>query len=138
MKKAFTMVELLIVIVILGILSTLVLPDLFGKGEEAKKKITCIKLKGIETALKSFKADNGSYPTTREGLKILLNNSKPDKYKNYSEVPYLAGDTIPEDSWGNEVIYLYNDKSISLLSYGADMAEGGTEFDKDFGLKDCK
>jgi len=86
--------ELMVVIVILGLLASFVLPSLTGKSEEAKQKITCVQMKSISSALKMYKIDNSTYPTTEEGLKLLAD-------KNYFEVKKM-----PKDSWGNKFIYL--------------------------------
>ncbi len=69
-KKAFTLMELMVVIIILGLLASFVLPSLTGKSDEVKVKITCIEMKNIAQAIKMYKIDNSSYPTTSEGLNI--------------------------------------------------------------------
>jgi len=135
-KNGFTLIELLIVVVILGLLATLVLPNLFKKGEKAKKSITCIKMKNIKNTIEEFKSDNGTYPSTREGLAILVSNSNIDKYKNYSEAGYL--EKIPTDAWGTNIMYIKENSKYTLISYGADKEEGGKAFDADFKLSDCK
>ena len=138
MKKAFSLLELMIVIVILGLLSAVILPNVMGKGEEAKAKIVCIQIKNIEQALKSFKFDNGSYPTTEEGLEALLKNPDDSRYKNYSRTGYLDGDKLPVDPWKNSYIYLNEDSDINVISLGSDGKEGGTDEDGDITLKQCQ
>lgn len=137
-KNAFTMMELLIVIVILGLLSALVLPDIFGKSAQAKKDLTCMQLKSIEEAVKSFKSDNGSYPTVREGLNVLLENPSKEKYPNYNEVPYLGSKSVPKDSWKKEFTYIIKNDEFDVISFGADQKEGGEGIEADFGIEDCK
>ena len=83
MKKAFSLMELMVVIVILGLLAAFVLPSLTGKGEEAKAKIVCIQMKSISQSLKMFKIDNSVYPSTEEGLNLLVE-------KKYFEENFLA------------------------------------------------
>ena len=133
-RKAFSLLELMIVIVILGLLSALVLPNLLSKAETAKRKLVCIQMKQIQEALKSFKFDNGTYPTTEEGLKALLHNPDPEKYTNYAPGGYLEGKTLPKDPWKHPYVYINEDGSINLISLGADGKEGGEGDAKDLSL----
>jgi len=90
MKKAFSLIELMIVIVILGLLAAMVMPSLTGKGEEAKRNLVCVQMKSIYNgALDMFKVDNGTYPSTEEGLRALTSNPDPAKYPNYSQSGYF-------------------------------------------------
>jgi len=111
--KAFTLMELMIVIIILGLLAAFVLPNLTGKGEEAKKKIVCVQMNSIAQALKMYKIENSAYPTTSEGLSVLAK-------KNYFE-----DNKEPKDSWGNNFIYTSDGKSFEIISFGPDKKEGG-------------
>ena len=65
-KKGFTLIELMVVIMILGLLATFVIPNITGKSGEAKQKLVCIQMKSLNESLKMFKIDNGEYPTTEE------------------------------------------------------------------------
>ncbi len=112
-KKAFTLMELMVVIIILGLLASFVLPSLTGKSEEAKEKIVCIQMKSISQALKMYKIDNSTYPTTSEGLKILAD-------KNYFEDKKL-----PKDSWKQAYIYTADEDGFEIISFGANKKEGG-------------
>jgi len=134
-RKAFSLIELLIVVVILGVLASLVIPNLFKKGEKVKKELTCVKMNGLSDILKSFKSDNGLYPSTREGFSTLVSNTDEEKYKNYSEAGYL--ENLPTDAWGTDIVYIKADKSFTIMSYGADRQEGGDDFDKDFSSIEC-
>ncbi len=113
LKKAFSLMELMVVIIILGLLASFVLPSLTGKGEEAKQKLTCVQMKSISSALKMYKIDNSTYPTTEEGLKLLAT-------KNYFE-----DKKMPKDSWGNDYIYTTTEEGFEILSLGANKKEGG-------------
>ena len=130
--------ELMIVIVILGLLSALVLPNILGKGDDAKRKLVCIQMQNIEEALKSFKFDNGSFPQTEDGIEALMKNPDEQKYQNYATGGYLDGDIIPRDPWKNKFIYINTDEDIELISLGSDNKEGGKGNDKDILLKECK
>jgi len=109
-KKAFTLMELMIVIIILSLLAAFVLPNLTGKGEEAKKSIVCIQMQNISQALKMYKIKNSSYPKTSQGLKAL----------DFEE------GKLPKDSWKQRFIYtLVSKDKFDIISFGADKKEGG-------------
>lgn len=110
-KKAFSLIELMVVIVILSLLAAFVLPNLTGKGEEAKSKISCIQMKSVGQALKMYKIDKGSYPSTEEGLDSL-------KFEDSK---------IPKDSWGNDYIYIKTEDSFDLISFGSDKKENSED-----------
>lgn len=138
-RSAFTLIELMIVIVILGLLAAMIMPSLTGKGEEAKRKLVCVQMKSIYNgALDMFKIDNSSYPTTEEGLEALVKNPDPQKYPNYSQSGYFKDNEIPKDSWGRNFIYMNNDGKVELVSLGADAKEGGTKEAADIKLSQCK
>ena len=139
MRKGFSLIELMIVIVILGLLAAMVVPNLTGKGAEAKQKLTCVQMKSLYNgALDMFKVDNGSYPTTEEGLNALIKNPDPQKYPNYSSSGYLKDKKLPKDAWGRDFIYINDDGNIELISLGADGKEGGSGEAKDLKLSECK
>lgn len=114
-KKAFTLMELMVVIIILGILAAVVVPNVTGKSEEAKAKVTCIQMKNIASALKMYKIDNSSYPSTGEGLNILI------------EKKYFEDGKLPKDSWNQSFIYTSTDDSFEIISLGANKKEGGED-----------
>jgi len=115
MRKAFSLMELMVVIIILGLLASFVLPSLTGKGEEAKRKLACVQMKSISSALKMYKIDNSTYPTTSEGLKLLVNKG------------YFEDKKMPKDSWNNEYIYTTTEDGFDILSLGANKKEGGED-----------
>jgi len=135
-KKAFTLLELLVVIMILGILAAAVVPAVVGKGTDAKIKLVCVNMKGAANALKMFKMDNGMYPETEEGFEALQSNPDSDKYSNYASSSYL--EKLPEDSWGAKMVYIKTGNSFDIISYGADKREGGTEEYADIKYSACK
>lgn len=114
-KKAFTLMELMVVIIILGLLASFVLPSLTGKSDEAKDKITCIEMENIAQAVKMYKIDNSSYPSTSDGLSILI------------EKKYFEDGKLPKDSWGNNFVYTQNGDGFEIISFGGDKAEGGND-----------
>jgi len=137
-KKAFSLIELMIVIVILGLLASMVMPSLVGKAEEAKRKLVCVQMKSIyNSSLDMFKIDNGVYPSTTEGLDALSQNPDEEKYPNYSPSTYFKDSKIPKDSWGNGFIYINDEGSIEIISLGADRKEGGKNEAEDIKLSEC-
>ncbi len=111
MKKAFSLMELMVVIVILGLLASFILPSLTGKGEEAKKSIVCVQMQSVAQALKMYKIDKSLYPSTQEGLQMLAQ-------KNYFE-----DGKLPKDSWGNDFVYLLEEDKFEIVSFGPDKKE---------------
>jgi general secretion pathway protein G len=127
-KRGFSLIELMIVIVILGLLASMVMPALTSKGEEAKQKLVCVQMKSIyDGALDMYKLDHGSYPSTEEGLLAL---TKTDKY--------FKDGKMPKDSWGHKFIYINKDGKVELISLGADGKEGGKGENADIKLSECK
>ncbi len=127
-KNGFSLIELMIVIVILGLLAAMVMPSLTGKGEEAKRDLVCVQMKSIyDGALDMYKIKNSVYPSTEEGLTILTETDA-----------YFKDAKMPKDSWGREFIYLNDDGAIELISLGADKKEGGKKEGKDIRLSECK
>ena len=138
MRKAFSLIELMIVIVILGLLASMVMPNLMGKADDAKRKLVCVQMESIHEALKMFKLDNGVYPSTEEGLGALLNNPEPELYTNYASSGYLEGKKLPRDSWNGLFVYLNKEGSVELISFAADRKEGGEGEGADIRFSECR
>lgn len=130
--------ELMIVIIILGLLAALVMPNLLGKSEQAKQKLVCIQMKTIAESVKMFKADHGNFPGNEEGLEALINNQNPSKYKNYPNGGYLDSKTSPKDSWGKEYVYILEGDGFELISLGSDKKEGGDSDKTDIYFSKCQ
>jgi general secretion pathway protein G len=125
----FTLIELMVVIVILGILAGLVLPRFMGRTEEAKKTKARLQIENLEGALKLYKLDTGTYPTTEQGLDALVQKPSTGAIpKNWREGGYLEKAKVPEDPWGRPYVYIspgIKNKDFDLKSLGADGEEGG-------------
>ena len=133
-NRGFTLIELMVVIIILGILVGYVGVRIMGKPEEARRTKARVQMETLETALKLYKLDNGMYPTTEQGLQALVNPPEvgrlPGKWR---EGGYLEKGKVPKDPWGNEYVYLcpgiHDD--FDLISYGGDGEPGGEDRDED-------
>ncbi len=134
-KNAFSLLELLVVILILGILAAAVVPRVVGAGDKAKVDLVCVNMKGAANALKMFKLDNGMYPETEEGFEALQSNPDSDKYSNYSSAGYL--ENLPKDSWGSKMVYIKTGNGFDIISYGADKREGGSDEYADIKYSGC-
>ena len=138
MRKAFSLIELMIVIIILGLLASMVMPNLMGKADDAKRKLVCIQMNSIYEAAKMFKLDNGVFPSTEEGLEALISNPDAELHINYSSTPYLEGKKLPKDSWGSPFIYVNKDGTVELISFGGDRKEGGKDEGADILFSECQ
>jgi general secretion pathway protein G len=137
-NKGFTLIELMVVIMILGLLAAFVIPNVTGKSAEAKQKLVCIQMKSLNESLKMFKIDNGEYPTTEEGLSALILNPDTDIYTSYSPSAYIEGKNLPLDPWNKPYLYLNIEGAVELISLGSDGKEGGKEEERDHLLSQCR
>lgn len=140
-RRGFTLIEIMVVIVILAMLAALVGPKLMGRSDDAKLTDAKVQIKNIETGLKFYKLDNGSYPTTEQGLNALI--TKPTIGlipKNYKDGGYLESKKVPKDPWGNDYLYISPGEhgDYDLYSYGADGAKGGEGKNSDVTSWDTK
>ncbi len=133
-NRGFTLIEIMVVIVILGILAGLIIPRIMGRPEEAKQLKAKIQIESLETALKLYKLDTGNYPDTEQGLQALVQS--PDTgapVKNWRAGGYLDKGRLPSDPWGNDFVYLSPgvNGEYELITYGADGVQGGDGKNKD-------
>lgn len=133
-NRGFTLIEIMVVIIILGILAGLLVPRIIGRPEEAKQVKAKILIEGLDTALKLYKLDNGMYPMTEQGLQALVEKPETEPIpKKWRKGGYLEKSKVPKDPWGNEFVYLspgvHGD--FDIISYGGDGAAGGEDTDKD-------
>ncbi len=128
-KGGFTLIELMIVLVILGILAGLIMPRIIGKPEEARRMKARIQINSIEQALKLYYIDNGDYPSTEQGLLALVEEPETEPVpRNWKDGGYLEKGKIPKDPWGDPYIYLspgVHSREYDLESFGADGEDGG-------------
>ncbi len=125
--RAFTLLEVLMVVVILGVLVALIVPNFIGTGEGAKKDATAIKIKSLRTQLDLFKTHCGRYPSSEEGLNALVATPEDEQVSKLWRGPYCDVAML-KDSWGNDLIYKepgeYNQTGYDLSSPGPNRVEG--------------
>lgn len=130
-QQGFSLVEVMVVIAIIGILATMILPNVLGSQEQANKQKVTADIVALENALAQYHLDNGMFPTTEQGLEALINRPTMDPQpRNYRNGGYIK--RLPEDPYGNEYLLLnpgeYDD--VDIFSPGPD-GQPGT--DDDFG-----
>ena len=132
--QGFTLIEVMVVVVILGILAAIVVPRVMSRPDEARVVRAQQDVRALSAALDLYKLDNLAYPTTEQGLEALV--TKPATLPpgaRYKDDGYLDG--VPKDPWGAEYQYLFpgQHKTFDLYSNGADGLPGGENFDADIG-----
>ncbi len=133
----FSFIEVMVVIIILGLLSSIVGVYLFDSAEQAKADATKSQIKGLETALDLYRLHNSRYPSAEQGLKALLEKPEVGFIPKNWNGPYLRGNNLPEDGWGSPYRYLsVNGKNYEIISLGADGTDGGTDLDADINSSD--
>lgn len=123
-QKGFTLLEVMVVIVILGILASFVVPNLLGNKEKADQQKAVTDIVSLENALDMYKLDNGSYPTTDQGIEALVTEPTPAP-RNYRSGGYIK--RLPADPWGNDYQYLNPGEhgAMDVFTLGADNQVGG-------------
>lgn len=136
--RGFTLIEIMVVVVILGILAAIVAPNVIGRIDDAQVTRVQGDLHGVENALKFYRLDNFRYPTTEQGLEALVNKPADPTLTNWKTGGYL--DRLPKDPWGNRYLYLNpgNHGEVDVYTLGADGRPGGEGLDADMGNWDLE
>ena len=133
--RGFTLIEIMVVIVIIGIIAALFVPNIIGRGDQARRTAVETDLRSIGATLDLYRLDNAHYPATDQGLEALV--AKPDGYpepKNYNPEAYAR--KLPTDPWGSPYVYINNGSGFDLYSLGSDGAEGGEGTSEDVFYRD--
>jgi general secretion pathway protein G len=135
-QAGFSLIELLVVLVILGLLVSIVAPNVLDQADKARVQKVHADFKAIGTALKIYRLDNFIYPTSEQGLEALVEASSIDPIpQNFKKNGYL--DELPLDPWGRPYLYLspaeFGDGEYDLYSLGADGLTGGEDQSADIG-----
>jgi general secretion pathway protein G len=134
-RTGFTLLEMLVVLVVLGLLAGLIGPQLFGRVGEAKTTTAKTQMELLGVALDSYRLDNGAYPVTTQGLEALMTRPTRQPAPANWRGPYLRK-AVPMDPWGRAYLYqapVRGGEGYELRSLGRDGAEGGTGEDADLG-----
>lgn len=136
-QRGFTLIEIMVVVVIIGILIGLVAPNVLGRVDKARVTAAKTDIATLEQSLEMYRLDNHAYPSTDQGLEALIAkpNGEPDA-KNWNPEGYLKKKQLPKDPWGNAYQYVnpgQEGRAYDLYSFGADGREGGENYDADVG-----
>ncbi|HEY5646477.1 MAG TPA: type II secretion system major pseudopilin GspG [Pseudomonadales bacterium] len=134
-QGGFTLIEILVVVVIIGILGAIIVPNLLGRPDQARITAAQSDIRNLANALDIYRLDNFVYPSTEQGLEALV--SRPDGFpepKNYSPDGYIK--QLPTDPWGSPYVYEREGDAFSLFSLGSDGAEGGEGLNADIHYED--
>lgn len=138
--SGFTLIEIIVVVVIIGLLAAMIVPNVIGNVDDARIKKALSDIRTIESSLNLYRLDNFNYPTTGQGIQALVTKpSGSPEAKNWKKGGYLK--RLPLDPWKNEYQYVYPGSSggdFDLYSLGADGKVGGEENNKDLSIEDLK
>ena len=134
-KAGFTLIEIMAVVLIIGLLSTLVGIAIFPQIDKSRVNAARAQLKMLDAALETFRMDSARFPTTDQGLEALI--IEPADARNYQAGGYLRERRVPDDPWGNPYLYEFpgqnNPHAYDIWSWGADGEAGGSGVDADIG-----
>jgi len=132
-QSGFTLIEIMVVVIIIGLLAAVVVPQFLGRVDDARKAKAKQDIQALETGLTMFKLDNFNYPTGEEGLKALVEKPNDPNVKNWRAGGYLQH--LPKDPWGNDYQYQYpgTHGEVDVFSLGADGQPGGEGNNADIG-----
>ena len=134
-QAGFTLIELMVVIIILGLLAAIVMPRVVGQTDKARYEQAKVQMRILEDALKRYKLDSGRFPSTEQGLEALVRQPTTGTLpRNWQQGGYLDKPEVPIDPWGNNYIYIspgQHGPDYDIKSLGADGLEGGEGYDAD-------
>jgi general secretion pathway protein G len=132
--SGFTLIEIMVVVIIIGLLAAVIVPNVISKVDEAKVTKAKSDIQALETALTMYRLDNSRFPTTEQGLAALVTQPTDPTIKHWRPGGYIQ--RVSKDPWGNDYQYVYpgtHGKEYDLFSMGADGQPGGEGLDADIG-----
>lgn len=140
LRAGFSLIELMVVIVILGLLATMLVPRIMDRPDEARITKAMLDIRALESALKLYKLDNGFYPATDQGLAALVSRPGTSPVpRNWNPRGYLDGGAAPKDPWGYDFIYRSpgaGNRDYEIICFGADGQAGGEGVNRDIASYD--
>ncbi len=132
-ERGFTLIEIMVVVIIIGLLAAIVAPQVIGRVDDAQIEKARADIRNIDSAMKFYRLDNFAYPTSEQGIEALVNKPNDPSVRNWKEGGYL--DRLPKDPWGNPYLYLNpgNNAEIDIYTLGRDGRPGGEGVDADLG-----
>lgn len=137
-ERGFTLIEIMVVVIIIGLLAAIVAPNVIGRLGDAEITKAKAEIANFENALSLFYMDNRVYPTSEQGLEALAAQPADPNIRNWKEGGYMR--RIPNDPWGRPYLYLYpgNNGEVDIYTLGADGRQGGEGINADIGNWDLE
>lgn len=134
-QSGFTLIEIMVVVIIIGILAAIIAPNVIGRVDDAQIAAAKADLRAIDNSLKFYRLDNFVYPSNEQGLQALITKPNDPNIRNWKPGGYLDRRQVPKDPWGNEYLYLNPGQhgEVDVYTLGRDGRPGGEGIDGDIG-----